>query len=57
MFSYITEKCKTDNGGCSDECDVEDGVGVVCSCPNGGQLMTDKKTCSKLIDLGADMMM
>lgn len=42
------EECVVDNGGCSDRCDVHDGQGVVCSCPNGGDLKTDNKTCGRL---------
>lgn len=45
MSYIITEECTRDNGGCTDECTVEADVGVVCSCPNGGELMTDKKSC------------
>ncbi|KAJ8282634.1 hypothetical protein COCON_G00051530 [Conger conger] len=39
------DKCVLDNGGCSHQCAVAPGKGVVCSCPAGLHLVTDNRTC------------
>ncbi|KAJ8351571.1 hypothetical protein SKAU_G00230470, partial [Synaphobranchus kaupii] len=39
------DKCSLDNGGCSHQCTVAPGKGVVCSCPAGLHLIADNRTC------------
>ncbi|KAJ8247101.1 hypothetical protein GJAV_G00258730 [Gymnothorax javanicus] len=39
------DKCVLDNGGCSHQCSMAPGRGVVCSCPAGLHLGADNKTC------------
>uniref|UniRef100_A0A671R1X8 Low-density lipoprotein receptor-related protein 1-like n=1 Tax=Sinocyclocheilus anshuiensis TaxID=1608454 RepID=A0A671R1X8_9TELE len=37
--------CTMDNGGCSHNCTIAPGEGILCSCPAGMELGTDNKTC------------
>uniref|UniRef100_A0A672KNY8 LDL receptor related protein 1 n=1 Tax=Sinocyclocheilus grahami TaxID=75366 RepID=A0A672KNY8_SINGR len=37
--------CTMDNGGCSHNCTIAPGEGILCSCPVGMELGTDNKTC------------
>uniref|UniRef100_A0A8C1T2J2 Low density lipoprotein receptor-related protein 1Ab n=1 Tax=Cyprinus carpio TaxID=7962 RepID=A0A8C1T2J2_CYPCA len=37
--------CTMDNGGCSHNCSIAPGEGILCSCPVGMELGTDNKTC------------
>ncbi|XP_005162276.1 low-density lipoprotein receptor-related protein 1 isoform X2 [Danio rerio] len=37
--------CTVENGGCSHNCTIAPGEGVLCSCPAGMELGTDNKTC------------
>uniref|UniRef100_A0A671QVX5 Low density lipoprotein receptor-related protein 1Ab n=1 Tax=Sinocyclocheilus anshuiensis TaxID=1608454 RepID=A0A671QVX5_9TELE len=37
--------CTVDNGGCSHNCTIAPGEGILCSCPAGMELGTDNKTC------------
>ncbi|MBN3319690.1 LRP1B protein, partial [Atractosteus spatula] len=39
------DECSLDNGGCSHQCAVAPGRGIVCSCPAGLHLNPDNKTC------------
>uniref|UniRef100_A0A674JJU7 LDL receptor related protein 1 n=1 Tax=Terrapene triunguis TaxID=2587831 RepID=A0A674JJU7_9SAUR len=38
-------QCSLNNGGCSHNCTVAPGEGIVCSCPLGMELGTDNRTC------------
>uniref|UniRef100_A0A8C1SIU4 Low density lipoprotein receptor-related protein 1Ba n=1 Tax=Cyprinus carpio TaxID=7962 RepID=A0A8C1SIU4_CYPCA len=42
------DECSVRKGGCSHECSVAPGKGVVCSCPAGFQLGSDSRTCEVL---------
>ncbi|XP_030628050.1 low-density lipoprotein receptor-related protein 1B [Chanos chanos] len=42
------DECSQMNGGCSHECAVAPGKGVVCSCPAGLNLGSDGRTCEVL---------
>ncbi|XP_021325253.1 low-density lipoprotein receptor-related protein 1B isoform X1 [Danio rerio] len=42
------DECSIRKGGCSHECSVAPGKGVVCSCPAGFQLGSDAQTCEIL---------
>lgn len=44
----ISDECSVRKGGCSHECLVAPGKGVVCSCPSGFQLGSDGRTCEVL---------
>lgn len=39
------DQCSLNNGGCSHNCTVAPGEGIVCSCPLGMELGADNKTC------------
>lgn len=39
------DQCSLNNGGCSHNCTVAPGEGIVCSCPLGMELGTDNRTC------------
>uniref|UniRef100_A0A8V5GXQ8 Uncharacterized protein n=1 Tax=Melopsittacus undulatus TaxID=13146 RepID=A0A8V5GXQ8_MELUD len=39
------DQCSLNNGGCSHNCTVAPGEGIVCSCPLGMELGSDNKTC------------
>nr|XP_015214111.1 PREDICTED: low-density lipoprotein receptor-related protein 1B isoform X2 [Lepisosteus oculatus] len=39
------DECSLDNGGCSHQCAMAPGKGIVCSCPAGLHLNPDNKTC------------
>ncbi|XP_078716677.1 prolow-density lipoprotein receptor-related protein 1-like isoform X3 [Lampetra fluviatilis] len=41
----LCDQCQVNNGGCTHNCTVAPGEGVVCSCPSGMQLGKDKKSC------------
>ncbi|XP_077129136.1 low-density lipoprotein receptor-related protein 1B isoform X2 [Ranitomeya variabilis] len=41
----ICDECYLNNGGCSHQCSVAPGRGIVCSCPQGMYLSVDNKTC------------
>ncbi|MGH0120697.1 UNVERIFIED_CONTAM: hypothetical protein FKN15_035083 [Acipenser sinensis] len=41
----VSDECSLDNGGCSHQCAVAPGRGIVCSCPVGLNLNSDNKTC------------
>ncbi|XP_062842266.1 low-density lipoprotein receptor-related protein 1 isoform X2 [Trichomycterus rosablanca] len=41
----LCDLCSRNNGGCSHNCSVAPGVGVVCSCPLGMEPGSDNKTC------------
>ncbi|XP_078803799.1 low-density lipoprotein receptor-related protein 1 isoform X7 [Oryzias latipes] len=41
----LCDLCSLDNGGCSHNCTVAPGEGVICSCPLGMELGSDNKTC------------
>uniref|UniRef100_A0A8C9VTS3 LDL receptor related protein 1 n=1 Tax=Scleropages formosus TaxID=113540 RepID=A0A8C9VTS3_SCLFO len=41
----LCDLCSMDNGGCSHNCSVAPGEGIICSCPLGMELGTDNKTC------------
>ncbi|KAJ8003649.1 hypothetical protein DPEC_G00150520 [Dallia pectoralis] len=45
---HFCDKCVLGNGGCSHQCDVAPGRGVVCSCPAGLSLSPDNRTCETL---------
>uniref|UniRef100_A0A8C6YKS8 EGF-like domain-containing protein n=1 Tax=Nothoprocta perdicaria TaxID=30464 RepID=A0A8C6YKS8_NOTPE len=38
-------RCSLNNGGCSHNCSVAPGEGIVCSCPLGMELGADNRTC------------
>lgn len=42
---FILDLCTMDNGGCSHNCTIAPGEGILCSCPVGMELGTDNKTC------------
>uniref|UniRef100_A0A672N2Q2 Low-density lipoprotein receptor-related protein 1B-like n=1 Tax=Sinocyclocheilus grahami TaxID=75366 RepID=A0A672N2Q2_SINGR len=44
----LQRECLVRKGGCSHECLVAPGKGVVCSCPVGFQLGSDSRTCEVL---------
>lgn len=48
LFLSISDECSVRKGGCSHECSVAPGKGVVCSCPAGFQLGLDGRTCEVL---------
>lgn len=37
--------CSLENGGCSHNCTIAPGEGILCSCPTGMELGSDNKTC------------
>ncbi|GAA6080207.1 low-density lipoprotein receptor-related protein 1, partial [Tachysurus ichikawai] len=37
--------CSLENGGCSHNCSVAPGLGIMCSCPLGMELSANNKTC------------
>lgn len=39
------DQCSLNNGGCSHNCSVAPGEGIVCSCPLGMELGPDNHTC------------
>uniref|UniRef100_A0A8C2ERD6 Low density lipoprotein receptor-related protein 1Aa n=1 Tax=Cyprinus carpio TaxID=7962 RepID=A0A8C2ERD6_CYPCA len=41
----LCDLCSLDNGGCSHNCTVAPGEGILCSCPLGMELGTNNKTC------------
>ncbi|NXG98380.1 LRP1 protein, partial [Loxia leucoptera] len=41
----LCDQCSLNNGGCSHNCTVAPGEGIVCSCPLGMELGADNKTC------------
>ncbi|XP_035237468.1 low-density lipoprotein receptor-related protein 1-like isoform X1 [Anguilla anguilla] len=41
----LCDLCSLENGGCSHNCSVAPGEGILCSCPLGMELGTDNKTC------------
>uniref|UniRef100_A0A8C7QGA3 EGF-like domain-containing protein n=1 Tax=Oncorhynchus mykiss TaxID=8022 RepID=A0A8C7QGA3_ONCMY len=41
----LCDKCLVAKGGCSHQCTVVPGTGVVCSCPAGLQLDSNNRTC------------
>ncbi|XP_026096551.1 low-density lipoprotein receptor-related protein 1 isoform X3 [Carassius auratus] len=41
----LCDLCSLDNGGCSHNCTVAPGEGILCSCPLGMELGNDNKTC------------
>ncbi|CAH2305432.1 low-density lipo receptor-related 1B [Pelobates cultripes] len=41
----ICDECSLNNGGCSHQCTIAPGRGIVCSCPQGMHLSIDNKTC------------
>ncbi|XP_049327868.1 low-density lipoprotein receptor-related protein 1 isoform X3 [Astyanax mexicanus] len=41
----LCDLCSLDNGGCSHNCTVAPGEGIMCSCPLGMELGPDNKTC------------
>uniref|UniRef100_A0A4W3IBD4 LDL receptor related protein 1B n=1 Tax=Callorhinchus milii TaxID=7868 RepID=A0A4W3IBD4_CALMI len=43
--SAFCDECFLNNGGCSHHCTFVTGEGIVCSCPAGMHLSSDKKTC------------
>lgn len=45
VLSPCTDQCSLNNGGCSHNCTVAPGEGIVCSCPLGMELGSDNKTC------------
>ncbi|XP_041434027.1 low-density lipoprotein receptor-related protein 1B-like [Xenopus laevis] len=44
----ICDECSLNNGGCSHQCIIAPGRGIVCSCPQGMLLSTDNKTCHQI---------
>lgn len=42
---FVVDLCTMDNGGCSHNCTIAPGEGILCSCPAGMELGTDNKTC------------
>lgn len=44
MF-FCIDQCSLNNGGCSHNCTVAPGEGIVCSCPLGMETGPDNKTC------------
>ena len=43
--SRPSDQCSLNNGGCSHNCSVAPGEGIVCSCPLGMELGPDNHTC------------
>lgn len=43
--SLPPDQCSLNNGGCSHNCSVAPGEGIVCSCPLGMELGPDNHTC------------
>ncbi|XP_062904698.1 low-density lipoprotein receptor-related protein 1-like isoform X1 [Mobula hypostoma] len=43
--SPLCDECSLNNGGCSHHCIYVTGEGIMCSCPTGMHLSSDKKTC------------
>ncbi|XP_076861463.1 low-density lipoprotein receptor-related protein 1-like isoform X3 [Brachyhypopomus gauderio] len=41
----LCDLCSLHNGGCSHNCTVSPGEGILCSCPLGMELGADNKTC------------
>ncbi|XP_062895316.1 low-density lipoprotein receptor-related protein 1-like [Mobula hypostoma] len=41
----LCDQCSLNNGGCSHNCTVAPGEGIVCSCPLGMELGADRKQC------------
>ncbi|RXM28322.1 Low-density lipoprotein receptor-related protein 1B [Acipenser ruthenus] len=41
----LCDECSLNNGGCSHQCAMAPGRGIVCSCPVGLHLNSDNKTC------------
>ncbi|XP_035377067.1 low-density lipoprotein receptor-related protein 1 isoform X2 [Electrophorus electricus] len=41
----LCDLCSADNGGCSHNCTIAPGEGILCSCPPGMELRADNKTC------------
>ncbi|XP_053083242.1 low-density lipoprotein receptor-related protein 1 isoform X3 [Pangasianodon hypophthalmus] len=41
----LCDLCSLENGGCSHNCSVAPGLGIVCSCPLGMELSANNKTC------------
>ncbi|CAO2582037.1 Prolow-density lipoprotein receptor-related protein 1 [Lemmus lemmus] len=41
----LCDQCSLNNGGCSHNCSVAPGEGIVCSCPLGMELGPDNHTC------------
>ncbi|XP_037739600.1 prolow-density lipoprotein receptor-related protein 1 isoform X1 [Chelonia mydas] len=41
----LCDQCSLNNGGCSHNCTVAPGEGIVCSCPLGMELGADNRTC------------
>ncbi|KAJ8369720.1 hypothetical protein SKAU_G00097480 [Synaphobranchus kaupii] len=41
----LCDLCSLENGGCSHNCTVAPGEGILCSCPLGMELGADNKTC------------
>lgn len=44
-FPPNPDQCSLNNGGCSHNCSVAPGEGIVCSCPLGMELGPDNHTC------------
>lgn len=42
---HPADQCSLNNGGCSHNCSVAPGEGIVCSCPLGMELGPDNHTC------------
>lgn len=42
---FSSDLCQLFNGGCSHNCTVAPGEGILCSCPLGMELGSDNKTC------------
>ncbi|MCJ8744680.1 hypothetical protein PDJAM_G00121580 [Pangasius djambal] len=40
-----SDLCSLENGGCSHNCSVAPGLGIVCSCPLGMELSANNKSC------------
>uniref|UniRef100_H9H785 LDL receptor related protein 1 n=1 Tax=Monodelphis domestica TaxID=13616 RepID=H9H785_MONDO len=41
----LCDQCSLNNGGCSHNCSVAPGEGILCSCPLGMELAPDNRTC------------
>ncbi|KAL6483428.1 hypothetical protein MHYP_G00083000 [Metynnis hypsauchen] len=41
----LCDLCSLENGGCSHNCSIAPGEGILCSCPTGMELGSDNKTC------------
>lgn len=44
-FLHFADLCSVNNGGCSHNCTVAPGEGLICSCPLGMEVGSDNKTC------------